>query len=448
MKHLLFINFLLSFSLQSQVQILVQRTEYEVVNEVIYDINDPLEDGTIAIYSITSGNTDDYYKINSKTGKLKMKLVIDDVFDVVQTDALTVSTATTTYEITIVDAYDYFMSTLDASYTVMSLHNEAYIDSNAEWTAINNLWGKGSAEPNVDFRIATIYKTDVTDTPIFIWDVPSKASDYGGASVWCYNNILWGNRINTREDLMGFPFKISSIDQLTLDFDFENLFGDDDYKIAMNMFMTDEEDLTAFSNNDGDFFMTFDQNGTYVPPYPEVLPDTTILGKNYRLLYDPESRPDTHPGYERRRAIILNNEQLLQGTIDVEQLFTRFQDENWLDQNQSIANIQLGIEVTDGFGAVRVNSANINMSVLAIDDYLIDKNIAMYPNPASDIVSIKGNNIDVSNIHIFNILGQEVTRNIKIDQLNPDTIQLNINDLKEGIYIIKSDLFESKLIKK
>ncbi len=343
------------FNVSAQTNVQVLRSEYEKVGDEIYNINDVLEGSEN--YVLNAGNENSYYSLDQNSGIISIQNPIADVFDVVTTNVLQISISSSNYIIEIVDGYDYFIQNLDPSYEILDDHNQFYVDPSSKWTAMNNLWGKGTAVPNVDFRTATIYKKDIPDSTIFLWDVPSKAAEFGGASVWNYVNVFWGNRNNVRDDLKGFPFLINDINTLSLDFDFEQLFGSEEYKIAMNMFLTDENYLTNFSENDGDFFFVFDQNGTWIPPYPNSLPDTEILGKPFAWRYKTENN------YEWRRVIVKDNEQLLSGTLDIKELFDRFQNEDWINPNQYIYHIQLGLEITEGYGAVRFNKAEIDLSV-------------------------------------------------------------------------------------
>ncbi len=444
----LFTVVLLSFStlLFSQQDTLILRSEFEKAGDEIYDLDD-VNEGSIT-YSIISGNDSLFYGINSTTGVISISNVIPDTFNVVRMDTLVIDASGNQYTVRIVDGYDFIIQNLDHTYHVLDEHSETYIDSSNEWTAFNNLWGRGTAVPNVDFRIATIHKSNLPDSTILIWDTPSKAREYGGASVWCYHNIFYGNRKNTREDLSLFPFQISTLDSLSIDFEFEQLFGDDQYKIAMNMFMTDESYLTSFSKNDGDFFFVFDQKGTWIPPYPYALPDSTILGKLFALRYH-----DEHKGafYERRRVIVKNHQKLLQGVLDINHLFTRFADEGWLDLNQYIYHLQLGIEVTEGYGAVRINKSDIHLSqtsqaipVSVSDGSSSSSEVASidagkpnaYPIPADRFLFVQGRTEDMNHITLFNLLGEKI-----VTETNPlanGTVCMDVSTLKPGIYILKT----------
>lgn len=141
---------------------------------------------------------------------------------------------------------------------------------------------------------------------------------------------------------------------MILDFDFEQLFGDEQYKFVMNMFLTDKLEFSSFSANDGNFFFVFDKKDTWVPNYPFTLPDLNIGGKPFVWLYKIEDE------YERSRVIIKDNEKLLKGTLDIKQMFNLFIENDIINSDQYIYQLQLGIEVTEGYGAVRINEATMN----------------------------------------------------------------------------------------
>jgi hypothetical protein len=54
----------------------------------------------------------------------------------------------------------------------------------------------------------------------------------------------------------------------------------------------------------------------------------------------------------------------------------------------------------------------------------------IYPNPAKDILTIKGDNMN--QIKVYNALGQMV-KNI---DCNTDEYEINVNDMNNGIYFI------------
>lgn len=335
--------------------VMVFRTEYEKVGEVLLNIEDTNE-GAFN-YSISAGNDQNYYMVDGSSGVISIKNQIQDSYNEIHADTILVTGGSKNYKVTIVDGFDYYLNKFKDDYTVLSEHKETFIDENSEWTAYNNLWGKGSAIPNKDFRIVTMYKNSFPNGTILMWDVPSAPSEFGGPSVWCYNDVFFGNRKGAREDLLNFPFQMKQLNSLVMEFDFEQLFGNEQYKIAMNMFMTNESYLTNFSANKGDFFFVFDQKETWIPNYPISLSDTMIEGRPFAWRYKKEGE------YEWRRVIIKDEQKYLKGSLDIKSLFDRFIDNGYINPEQYIYHIQVGIEVTQGYGAVRFNEIEMNMEL-------------------------------------------------------------------------------------
>ena len=169
---------------------------------------------------------------------------------------------------------------------------------------------------------------------------------------------MWGNRPGVREDLPGFPFQIKNIKQLTIDFNYRQLFGDHGFKLAMNLFTYDESYLASLRKSDGDFFFIFDQVNTYIPPYPYSLPDIKIMGKPFALRYDDEQNGKFR---QRKRVIVKDGEMLTGGRINLKYLFNIFIKKNYINPLQYIQNIQLGIEISSGYGAIKFNQFDINL---------------------------------------------------------------------------------------
>ena len=249
--------------LNANISNLVYRSEYEKVGDLIYDINE-IREGFI-VYSIDEGNENGHYSINSKNGEIRISSPIEDAYGVVHTDLLKVKAGVRSHEIKIVDGFDYVLSILPKSFSVLSDHKEVFIDPNSKWTVFNNLWGKGTAVPDVDFRIAMIDEQKLPGTCILISDMPGRARDFGGEPVWCYINVMWGNRSRLREDLTEFLLQIKNLNRLNFEFYWRQLYGDEKFKIAFNMFMTEQTKLSNMGKNRGDFFFILDQIDTYIP---------------------------------------------------------------------------------------------------------------------------------------------------------------------------------------
>lgn len=73
----------------------------------------------------------------------------------------------------------------------------------------------------------------------------------------------------------------------------------------------------------------------------------------------------------------------------------------------------------------------------------------IYPNPAADVIYVSTQLLDQQNIPVmYSITGQEIPLAHRISKLNPNKIQIQINDLPNGLYFLRSDNRIYKLIKK
>jgi hypothetical protein len=63
----------------------------------------------------------------------------------------------------------------------------------------------------------------------------------------------------------------------------------------------------------------------------------------------------------------------------------------------------------------------------------------IYPNPAQDLITINGNRSELSQLKIYNILGQDVTDQIKELKNEETTRTIEIKNLNAGIYYIHSE---------
>jgi|GEM_PF-2023827 len=64
--------------------------------------------------------------------------------------------------------------------------------------------------------------------------------------------------------------------------------------------------------------------------------------------------------------------------------------------------------------------------------------MSIYPNPASNLVYIKGIKIDISSIAIYNSFGQNVTSLIQFERVSDLEIKLYLETLPNGIYFLRT----------
>ncbi len=95
-----------------------------------------------------------------------------------------------------------------------------------------------------------------------------------------------------------------------------------------------------------------------------------------------------------------------------------------------------------------VNGYNCDLS-LATNDYSLNstEKYNVYPNPTNDFVHIKGSELDVSTIKIYNLLGQSINSN-NIKRIDDDIVQIDLSNLNPGIYFIKTKTTANTVYKK
>jgi len=76
-----------------------------------------------------------------------------------------------------------------------------------------------------------------------------------------------------------------------------------------------------------------------------------------------------------------------------------------------------------------------------------DQSVFIYPNPTNSIITIAGNQFEFEDISIFNSLGQNVTHFSKLEKQGDEIIIIDLSDLSEGVYVIKTKTTANKVFK-
>lgn len=110
-------------------------------------------------------------------------------------------------------------------------------------------------------------------------------------------------------------------------------------------------------------------------------------------------------------------------------------ENNATNPHQPISSLQ-GVSP---FSSLKAGTLTITLnSVLGVDEVSSINSIKLYPNPVKDVLTIANlQNVDLKTIEVYNILGSRVLLvNIKDLSFN-DKFQLNLSDLKKGVYLTK-----------
>ncbi|MFT4679777.1 MAG: hypothetical protein ACJAV7_001377 [Flavobacteriales bacterium] len=79
-----------------------------------------------------------------------------------------------------------------------------------------------------------------------------------------------------------------------------------------------------------------------------------------------------------------------------------------------------------------------------------DTRVAIFPNPTTNVISIKGDEYEIDEISIFNSLGEDVTPVAAIErqELDKETVVIVLSELTKGLYLVKTRNTANKVYKK
>lgn len=102
------------------------------------------------------------------------------------------------------------------------------------------------------------------------------------------------------------------------------------------------------------------------------------------------------------------------------------------------------VSLSSGSDCAWIDNVVFPASTVITDiETVIEKNVEVYPNPANDVLNIQlGDN--QSDVVVFNSIGQVVRR---YDNVSGD-MQINIADLKSGLYFVKTNDSITKIVKR
>jgi len=86
------------------------------------------------------------------------------------------------------------------------------------------------------------------------------------------------------------------------------------------------------------------------------------------------------------------------------------------------------------FGEVEDYAVQMHYPLNVINQSKFD--LKIYPNPADEMLVIQGENLNKSEVKIYNAVGQDVSHHSTINSLGQHEIQLNVSNLSNGLYMI------------
>jgi subtilisin-like proprotein convertase family protein len=100
------------------------------------------------------------------------------------------------------------------------------------------------------------------------------------------------------------------------------------------------------------------------------------------------------------------------------------------------------LKQTDYNGQERIHDMeSVYIDIAGVGDLVI------FPNPATDLVTLKGDLVSLSTFKLLNSLGQDIRLNVTSYKQGDGTLVLDISSLRSGIYLIKNGSKVNSLIK-
>lgn len=122
--------------------------------------------------------------------------------------------------------------------------------------------------------------------------------------------------------------------------------------------------------------------------------------------------------------------------------------------NSSIMNNYeyLDYDVSYGITYYRLKQMDFNGTFSYSDIKAInrktDTKTKLYPNPTKSIITIEGASQEIENIQVYSILGQNLSNKVSLQFESDQKLNINLNQLKQGTYLIKGKTEIHKIVKK
>lgn len=112
-----------------------------------------------------------------------------------------------------------------------------------------------------------------------------------------------------------------------------------------------------------------------------------------------------------------------------------------IDKNPLIGTSYYRLKQTDFDG-------HYSYSDIKVVSYTIESSIViLYPNPSNGIITIESSSDELSDIKIYNAIGQEVSNLTVLNQIDETKIVIDISTLANGVYFIKTQTTLNRIVK-
>lgn len=116
---------------------------------------------------------------------------------------------------------------------------------------------------------------------------------------------------------------------------------------------------------------------------------------------------------------------------------------SWVDKNPLNGNSYYRLRQTDFDGSTTLS----DLAVVRLQEAQNSHTISVFPNPAKDYTIVLSEQESLGKLRLFNLIGQDVSQQVAVQNLGDNQLQLNLSSLPKGTYILQAAGKASRLEK-
>jgi Ca2+-binding RTX toxin-like protein len=229
------------------------------------------------------------------------------------------------------------------------------------WYVLNNVWNPGALVYNTDYAIDSAYSvSDMTAKTTFNWSFPVVTEPY--PTIRAYPEVIFGpapmSGGHKASDIGGvFPVQVSTLNQLTADYDVSYKGNTSGFNVAFDIWLTDTpnggastvtSEVMVWVHKGG-----FDPTGEVVGTYS----NGSVTGKIYA----------SKAGDWTYTAVVLDADTP-KGQIDIASILKTLEGLKLVSSADYVASVELGAEVVSGAGSLTINNLDLDVRAHNTDD--------------------------------------------------------------------------------
>lgn len=239
---------------------------------------------------------------------------------------------------------------------------------------------------------------------LFEWSIDNSVSRSGQSSLFAFNTLLIFNTLQARENFSSPVVDLSTVSKPTLAFD-----------VAFNYHM-------------------------YTPPY---FTDTVVLGDTLEVLISTDCGATFQSIYKKGGADLATADDPILNPLDISSCFFSPKDSTeWKRERLDLSAFSNSSDAVIRFDYISALGGSISLDNIAIDDASViseeeeikELTFEMYPNPASNWLSVNYDYQEVNSLEIYDLKGSLM---YSTTLTNSNQITITLDNFKSGLYILK-----------